>query len=98
MKARRVLEASRIVRATIPMLLLVRALRKIALAKTGQVQRETITVRTRTIVRKITGPFLVLAPRRTVPAQLSTIARVKPGRMRHHGRDRRATPRDVQVG
>ena len=42
--------------------------------------------------------FLVLVPRKTAPAQLRTIARVNPGRMRHHGRDRRGTPRDVRVG
>ena len=77
MKARRVLEAWRIVRATILILLLVQALRKIALAKTGQVQRRTITVRTRTTVRKITGPFLVLAPGRTVRPHLKTIVPVR---------------------
>ena len=63
MKARRVLEAWRIVRATIPMLPLVRALRKITVQKTT--------------VRKITGPFLVLAPRRTVRPHLNTIVPVR---------------------
>ena len=93
MKARRVLEASRIVRATIPMLLLVQALRKIV--RKTIVQR--ITVRG-TTVRGTTVLFLVLVPRKTAPAQLRTIVRVKPDRMKHHVRDRRETPRNVRVG
>jgi len=94
MKARRVREASRIAPAIIPMLLLVLVLRKATVRK---ITVQGTTVR-RTIVRKTTALFLVLVLRKTAPEQLRTIARVRPGRMKHHGQVRRGAPRSVRVG
>jgi len=81
MKAHRVREASRIAPATIPMLL-IRVLRKTTVRKT--------------IVRRTTALFLVQVARKTVLARLTTIVRVKLGRMKHRDRVRR--PRGVRVG